>query len=110
MSPLWTLEEALELHRRLLPVVLDAGFGLGMTGGVLTNGTSDHDIDLVLYPLQSLDFDVASLKDALVAFGMRPVMGREELHRRWRSRGSADQKWVEVWSLDGKRIDLFFLR
>lgn len=106
----WTLDEALQVHNRLLPVVARAGFGLGLTGGVLRNRRSEHDVDFIFYPLQAPKGDVEELKTALKTFGMEPYKDREALTTGWRNAGSQDEKWVEVWELAGKRIDLFFLR
>lgn len=106
----WTLVEALQLHNDLLPVAKAVGFGMGLTGGVLRNCRSEHDVDVIFYPLQAPHGDVGTLKAALENLGMRQHTDRETLVEGWRSRGSADEKHVEVWELDGKRIDLFFLR
>jgi hypothetical protein len=106
----WTLEEALLLFQKLLPAVQAAGFGLGLTGGVLRNGVSDHDVDVIVYPLQSSSGDMMTLKATLTDAGMKLFRSREEMTAGWRERGSLDEKWVEVWELDGKRIDLLFLR
>lgn len=105
----WTLEEALQLHNQLVPIAKTIGFGVGLTGGILRNGRSDHDIDVIFYPLQAPAGDFAELKGALKVFGMQLYMAREMLHEGWRSRGSQDEKWVEVWKHMGKRVDVFFL-
>lgn len=107
---MWTLQQALELHNELLPVARAVGFCVGLTGGVLREGSSYHDVDVIFYPLQSPRGDAAALQDALRAFGMVQVCDQATTTARWRSRGSLDEKRVEVWELCGKRVDVFFLR
>lgn len=107
---MWSLAQALELHNALLPVARSAGFCVALTGGVLREGSSHHDVDVIFYPLQAPVGDVSVLKDALRGFGMVQRADREAVTARWRSRGSLDEKWVEVWDLDDRRIDVFFLR
>lgn len=109
-EPMWTLQQALDLHNALLPVVRDVGFCVALTGGVLREGSSRHDVDIIFYPLQSPAGDIGLLQEALRGFGMRLCADRAAVTARWRSRGSWDEKWVEVWELDGKRIDVFYLR
>jgi hypothetical protein len=97
-----------------LPVVVSCGFSLAITGGILRNGSSTHDVDFMLYPLQSTDVHkpeaIAKVKQAMFDFGIKPVFDRTSVTARWRSRGSKDQKWVEVWDWNGLRIDIFFVR
>src|SRR5262245_53524787 len=52
-SPMWTLWHALKTVNDLTPALQSIGCGIGITGGVLRNGTSDHDLDVVIYPLNS---------------------------------------------------------
>jgi hypothetical protein len=47
----WTLEEALHLIRLIQPKVMrDANYYLALAGGVLNNGSSENDLDLVAVP------------------------------------------------------------
>lgn len=107
---MWTLQQAIDLHNALLPLVRSVGFCVALTGGVLREGSSQHDVDVIFYPLQAPAGDVAALQEVLRGFGMVRRVHREAVTARWRSRGSLDEKWVEVWDLDGKRVDVFFLR
>lgn len=77
---------------------------------MLREGSSDHDVDMIFYPLQAPAGDVVRLQDALRAFGMSQCVDRACTTAHWRSKGSMDEKWVEVWEFDGKRVDVFFLR
>lgn len=108
-EPMWTLSQAIELHNSLLPVARSAGFCVALTGGVIREGSSDHDVDVIFYPLQAPTGDVGKLQQSLRDFGMKQRVARSAVTAGWRSKGSLDEKWVEVWDLDGKRIDTFYL-
>jgi hypothetical protein len=85
---------------------------IALTGGVLIRGWSVHDIDVIVYPASSLDWNDASrvaVREVLVAMGMELRVDVGEMHRNWRLKGSHDRKHVEAWALHGKRIDIFFL-
>lgn len=50
LSKSWTLDEALELIRSIQPIVMDCGYYIALAGGVLNNGMSKNDLDLVAVP------------------------------------------------------------
>jgi hypothetical protein len=52
---LWTLDEALELVRRLQDDTRQFGYHLAIGGGVINNGYSDKDLDLYFLPLDDQD-------------------------------------------------------
>ena len=45
MTPMWTLDQALELVRGLGPKLNEAGFGIAIAGSVLLKGESKKDLD-----------------------------------------------------------------
>jgi hypothetical protein len=47
---MWTLEEAFVLIRKLQPIAFKTGYNLTLGGGVLNNGFSHNDLDLVAIP------------------------------------------------------------
>lgn len=107
----WEVGEALEFVRGLVAELELAGFAVGMTGSVLTKGSSLHDLDIIIYPLQSTKAtDVDKAKAALKAKGGFPFLDSESLKRVWRRKGSMDEKTVEVWHFDKRRVDIFFMR
>jgi hypothetical protein len=106
----WVLEDALEFVRKLDPVVRTAGYSVGLAGSVLTKGESPKDLDLLLFPLSTEKVDVEDLVKTLREFGMRLIIDREHVKARWEKLGSEDEKWVEVWRYEGKRVDLFFVK
>lgn len=107
----WTLAETATFVQALAPTLAASGFGVGVTGSVLTKGQSQHDLDIIVYPLQSTaSTDIAKAKLALVEAGMACHLGADVLKRVWRKKGSLDEKEVEVWRFGKKRVDVFFLK
>jgi hypothetical protein len=112
----WTLEEAVAFVRSLQPAVLKCGFSLGLTGSTLTKGSSEHDVDLIVYPLRTNpEPDIHALQAVLNSHNMYRFVGTPQVHAAWRRAGSLDEKKVEVWvwvdksgGID-KRVDIFFL-
>lgn len=105
----WTLEEGLEVVRWFAPILADCGFGIGLTGSVLTKGTSNKDLDIIVYPLCTDSVVIAEAKIALVLCGAERKYGRSTVTDAWRKKGSTDNKHVEIWTYKGRRIDVFFL-
>lgn len=110
-SKSWTLEQAVSFCQELRARVEPIGFSVGLTGSCLYRGTSRKDIDVILYPLKKpSQFDVHSLRASLIESGwIRCVKDREQMRDNWRYNGILDEKWVEVWDFNGKRVDLFFM-
>lgn len=89
---------------------LHAGWHFALAGGVLLNGESDHDLDLIAFPRCSVAANRKALRAVLRECGWHLRMQAWELHRFWRRKGSADRKHVEVWkTTDGRRVDLFVM-
>jgi hypothetical protein len=110
-EPVWTIGEALTFCKELREDVLPIGFSVGLTGGCLYRGHSFKDIDVILYPLKKPSaFDVHSLRDALLSSGkLKCKFNRTQMKDNWRYKGVADDKWVEVWDFNGRRVDFFFM-
>ncbi len=111
----WTLEEALEFIRVIEPIFADVGWHVGLTGSVLYKGVSDHDLDVIVFPHSTAIASKDALLEALKRAEMRPQFSREAVLNHWRTKGSNDDKWVEVWIVKaerwrGRRVDLFFLQ
>jgi len=107
----WTFEEGIDLVKALRRVLAEVSYEVGLAGSVLMRGESDKDLDIIIFPKCTHDtptVDVA--KFALVKFGMRLVCDREIVTEHWREKGSLDEKHVEVWHYNGKRVDVFFMR
>jgi hypothetical protein len=106
--PKWTREQADALIHTLA-VMLSPRYHLALAGSVLLWGKSDNDLDLVVYPASTLDRDLGFVEETLRRAGLRRSVGRLGVKAKWRREGSFDDKHVEVWQIDGKKVDLFFL-
>ena len=106
----WTLNEALYFCQAFSKHMGDLGYGVALTGSVLTQSRSLNDLDLVVFPLSTVKHDLAVLHEGLKQFGLDLLVSVEHVHAEWRKVGSADEKHVEKWRFGRKRIDLFFLK
>jgi predicted nucleotidyltransferase len=107
----WSLDEATALIQGIAPGLLSRGFAVGLTGSVLIKGQSEHDLDIVVYPMQStMDTDWEVARNALVASGFVCHIIADDVRKAWRRKGSIDMKSVEVWMFNKRRVDIFFLR
>lgn len=116
-EPNWRLDEALRLVRHLSPILLEAGWGIGLTGSVLLTGKSYNDVDIIVYPQNDGKIDRESLYQALIQGGLDQRFTVGEVHRAWHQQGSSDCKHVEVWSVrdpdvmpKAARVDVFILQ
>ena len=112
---MWTIEEAIGFTRVLDPVLREAGFTVGITGSILLNGQSGHDLDIIVYPISAPGSTHEQAAEALKKFGMRVICPSDYVIERWREKGSTDTKVVEIWRVTdkrwkGRRVDVFFLR
>ncbi len=112
MKPKWILEDGLVFVRMLVPLVTEAGCSIALGGSVLKRGSSDKDIDIILHPLVSNrgSFEWKDkAKKALETGGLKLMHSVEVVHAKWRKQGSIDEKHVEVWVYEGRRVDVFFM-
>lgn len=106
----WTLDEALEFMRPLWNELAPKGWHLGITGGVLVNGSSTKDLDLIAYPRSSRRGDRRALRAHLRSQGWSLHRRAQRMRAGWRKSGSDDRKHVEMWrDAEGRRIDLFIM-
>jgi hypothetical protein len=101
-QPLWTLEQGIELARRLELIAIKHNVHVALGGGVLHRGQSNKDVDIFVYRRKT-SYPFPGVAVILRAFGTS----------HWRPRPheyGGDSK--EVWEakLDGKRVDFFFLQ
>lgn len=106
----WDIEKARTLIEPLIKPMWAAGFFIGIAGSVFTKGKSDKDLDLVLAPLTTAHVDLDAAKAVLKAHGWTPYVDRETVTAQWRKVGSLDEKHVEVWLHEDRRVDVFFLK
>ena len=107
-SPEWSLTDGIDLARRLTRTLRPIGYHVGMTGSVLLRGRSANDLDLVIYPASTARMDRRALFKTLSTTG-RMLYDRETTRAAWRKQDAEDEKDVEVWEFDGKKVDLFYL-
>lgn len=116
----WTLEEGVDLCRRLRTQLVPLGWDVGLTGSVLHAGISVKDLDVIVFPLDSSHWMAAStpttplaVKMSLEQLGMTLKHGARQVRAVWRKThpDKADEKIVEIWECaDGRRVDVFCLR
>lgn len=105
---IWTLSDAMRFCHELGSHI--TGYAVGMTGSVLRHGVSSNDLDIIVFPLSTAaDNDLNVLQAQFTTFGMHRLLTKEQVHVHWRSQGSLDEKHVEVWYYNLKRIDVFYL-
>lgn len=105
----WTRRAALIFLRKLESELV--GYHCGMLGSVLHKGSSTKDLDIVIYPRNSLvNYDVGKVYKALNSLGLERLANRYRVAEEWRKNGKADEKWVEVWMYNDRRVDIFFLK
>lgn len=105
----WDIEAARALIQPLIEPMWEAGFFIGIVGSVFTKGKSEKDLDLVLVPLTTARAEKDAAKAVLKAHGWTLYVDRETVTARWRKVGSQDEKHVEVWLHEDRRVDVFFL-
>ncbi len=108
-DPVWRIGEALSFLRMLWDVLEPLGYYVGLTGSVMTKGHSSNDLDIIIYPASTKKLDRARLLNGLEVAGLKQRFRRDTVVQAWRGLGSDDEKHVEVWVYQGKRVDIFFL-
>jgi len=109
-SYVWTMDDATVFVRALWEVVQKRGYHAALTGSVLTKGCSSNDLDIILYPHSTKEQNYEGLVAALKDFGMVQKLGVAGVHKAWVKLGSNDEKHVEIWTWQGKKVDLLFLK
>lgn len=106
---IWTIAGAFELCRTIEVAVAPIGFHVGLRGGVLLNGGSDNDLDIVVYPHDSTKVRFGELRENLRQLGMVQIRTVEQSHAWWRAKGSLDEKHVEIWEHNGRKVDILLV-
>lgn len=110
--PVWTLDDGVEFIRTIRIPFLQAGYGVGLGGSLVYRGSSNKDLDLLVFPLRSNEWVVHldPVRTVLVAVGLTMVHDWQYVREEWRRQfNSEDQKCVEVWDYWGRRVDVFVL-
>ena len=106
-SFVWTVEEGLELCRKVEAKLAPLGAHAALGGGCMVKGYSHKDLDLFIYPhlLSEKKESVTKYIHALEYLGFENLFPVS-----WSPlKNTGDQKdvWSATWK--GKRVDLFFL-
>jgi hypothetical protein len=110
----WTLVDAQDLLRRI-ELALDGTHHVGLLGSVPLHGTSDKDLDIVIYPHSTFGNSSVSnrrrVRTVLDGFGLRQIASGAMVLAEWEKKGSQDSKFVEVWlTEEGRRVDVFYMQ
>lgn len=112
----WTHDLAVQFCQALGKFLAPRGYGVALHGGCLHKEGWRKDCDVIVFPHNAPD--LAAVRDpqrvsevlyALREFGMEMLHDVETVHGRWRRLGSRDNKHVEIWEHEGRRVDVFFL-
>lgn len=108
----WNLQEAQALVAKIWEPLAQAGFHVGLTGSVLYKGSSDKDLDLIVYPHKTGEKTLNDAVRALKSLGFVRWFNYKAV-RAARGQGDFeygyDNKKVEIWRYNKKRVDIFFL-
>ncbi len=105
----WDIIEACAFIRCIEPALLEAGWGVGLTGSVLIHGYSRNDLDIIVYPQDKNSQDMEKLHQVLSVVAELKA-DTTKVRAVWSRRGSKDTKRVQVWRTEsGKKLDVFIL-
>ena len=100
------LNDAIDMCWMIEMAISTAGYHVALRGSVLLDGVSKNDLDLIAYPHDSTRRNEDALRVALMGLGMKRARTVEESHAHWRSKGSTDEKRIEIWDWNGMVVDL----
>ena len=107
---MWTMSAALAFLRELEYALQPVGWHVALAGSVLTQGYSEHDLDVVVFPHCIPTADRDALHRALTNLHLRRTHSGDEMQAHWASKGSQDDKLVEVWrTASDLRIDFIIM-
>ena len=103
---MWTLEEGIELARRLEQKLNRCyrHYHVAIGGSTLHKGLSNKDLDIFIYPHKTCQIDKEWMLNALKEFGFEFKRDCSKTHEIY-----GDGKEVHETRWNGKRVDLFFL-
>lgn len=103
----WTLEEAIQLARRIEAAFTWGNYHVALGGGCLTKDGERKDCDIFLYPHNTYrtQKDSQVLK-VLKTVGIEVVENRQPEHKE----EYEDEKKVWHCNIDGRRVDIFIVQ
>lgn len=110
---MWHWDDGVDCTRRLSAHLAPIKVEVGLAGGVLKRGFSDHDLDIILFPTRkNIKVSLPTIHDHLQSFGLDLLKTSCQVKEKWRMKfgGSSDTKHVEIWiDPTGRQIDFFYL-
>jgi hypothetical protein len=97
----WTLDDALPLIRKIMPIAHQNGLDVALRGGVLRNGYSEKDLDL-FFTFETEKTAIAHIQNCLNEIAKLPeirVCGKVE---------GGSRPYCVIWLKDGRYIDAQF--
>lgn len=106
----WTFQEGVDFVRDINSHLQKANCHAGITGSVLYKGYSAKDLDLIIYPRDATKTSRSMAHENLIEAGLTHWIPTSTVHETWRSKGSSDDKQVDIWiTSDNHRVDIFWL-
>lgn len=113
----WSLNDARRLIKKLEKSCAEIGWHVGLHGSVLMRGRSSKDLDLIFYPhtmirRRQIRYPLEMLHEVLEEQGLELIFTHQELLEYHKNNGEnrTDEKWIEVWKLGERRVDVFVMR
>lgn len=106
---MWTRDQAI---RFVVSVerALNREWHAAIAGSVLFRGSSDHDLDIIVWPRES-GANVTSIFTALDSLGLTLYITADQMLASRVAQGSCDTKHVEVWHCpDARRVSVVVLK
>ena len=105
----WTKGKVTHFLSMLVPLLKDVGYGVGLTGSTMEGKEEPTDLDIIIYPLSTVEQSYTTLVQALTLAGLELRFSKEKTWRHWARVGSHDKKHVEIWEFNNHKVDIFFL-
>lgn len=108
---MWTLSDGVEVAKFIEKILLahDLKAHCCLGGSVLHKGWSSKDLDIMIYPHDTGNYDRDKIFDCLVANGFSKDEEWSQAYRGMNSGGEDTEFRVEVFYHQKKRVDIFFL-
>lgn len=109
-TPMWTLTQAIEVMKRLEVVLAENGAHCALGGSILYRGTSDKDLDIIIYPHNKNESGWDSETTYKLKIVCRNFFGAKTFNDCKGVSQMQDAKEVSwLTTHDGKRVDMFYL-
>ena len=83
-------------------------YHVALAGSVIHKGESNKDTDIMVFPHSTDHYNMQEICLRMCAADMHMRITNEVVANKWQKQGSTDTKYVEVWTWEGKRVDVFY--